>query len=264
MSAAGSPRASVRVDAIIPALDEESSIGRVLDALPRGLIRRVVVVDNGSTDGTAAAARAHGATVVKEPRRGYGAACLKGLEALAADPPDAVLFLDADLSDDPTQADEVLRPILEGRADLVIGSRALGKREPGALTPHARFGNWLATRLLRLLYGARYTDLGPFRAIRYDALCGLGMADRDFGWTIEMQVKAARAGLRHAEVPVRYRRRMGRSKISGTIAGSVQAGAKILGVIAADFFRGGPPDRAPSGGRKSGRRDGGSGRSEAP
>jgi glycosyltransferase involved in cell wall biosynthesis len=195
-----------------------------------------VVADNGSTDGTARVAREHGATVVLEPRRGYGAACLKALEALAADPPDVVLFLDADLSDDPAQAGAVLAPILEGRADLVVGSRILGQREPGALSPHARFGNWLATRLLAALYGARYTDLGPFRAIRYEALMALEMRDKDFGWTVEMQVKAARRGLRHTEVPVRYRRRVGRSKISGTVGGSVRAGAKILATVFAHLL----------------------------
>jgi glycosyltransferase involved in cell wall biosynthesis len=226
----------VIVDAVIPALDEERSVGAVLDAIPRPPVRRVVVADNGSTDATARIARAHGATVVPEPRRGYGAACLRGLEALADDPPDVVLFLDADGSDDPAQTPALLQPILEGRADLVVGSRVLGESEPGALTPHARFGNWLATRLLALLYGARYTDLGPFRAIRYDALAALGMKDRDFGWTVEMQVKAARRGLRHVEVPVRYRRRVGRSKISGTVGGSVRAGVKILATV----FRGSP------------------------
>jgi glycosyltransferase involved in cell wall biosynthesis len=221
----------MKVDAIIPALDEAESLGSVLELLPSPPVRRVFVADNGSTDATARVAREHGATVVFEPRRGYGAACLKGIEALASDPPDAVLFLDADLSDDPTEATAVLAPILEGRADLVIGSRVLGHREPGALAPHARFGNWLATRLLAALYGVRYTDLGPFRAIRYESLRALGMKDRDFGWTIEMQIKAARHGLRHAEVPVRYRRRVGRSKISGTFAGSVRAGASILGTV---------------------------------
>jgi glycosyltransferase involved in cell wall biosynthesis len=226
----------VKVDAIIPALDEADSLGSVLTLLPSPPVRRVIVADNGSTDSTARVAREHGATVVFEPRRGYGAACLKAIEALASDPPDVVLFLDADLSDDPTEAALVLRPILEGRADLVIGSRVLGEREPGALTPHARFGNWLATRLLAALYGARYTDLGPFRAIRYVALLELGMKDRDFGWTVEMQVKAARHGLRHAEVPVRYRRRIGRSKISGTLRGSVRAGAKILSTVFAHLL----------------------------
>ena len=230
---AGSP---LRVDAVIPALDEAESLGLVLDLLPSPPVRRVIVADNGSTDATAQVARARGAVVVHEPRRGYGAACLKALEALAEDPPDVVLFLDADLSDDPSEADRVLRPILDGTADLVIGSRVLGERDPGALTPHARFGNWLATRLLAVLYGVRYTDLGPFRAIRYDALLALGMKDRDFGWTVEMQVKAARRGLRHVEVPVRYRRRVGRSKISGTLGGSVRAGVKILGTVFAHLL----------------------------
>lgn len=224
------------VDAVIPALDEAESLGLVLDALPSPPVRRVIVADNGSTDATAQVARERGATVVFEPRRGYGAACLKALAALAADPPDVVLFLDADLSDDPSEAPAVLAPILEGRADLVVGSRVLGQREPGALSPHARFGNWLATLLLRALYGVRYTDLGPFRAIRYDALMGLGMKDRDFGWTVEMQVRAARRGLRHVEVPVRYRRRVGRSKISGTVGGSIRAGVKILGTVFAHFL----------------------------
>lgn len=228
------------VDAVIPALNEAPSIGLVLRALPPGLIRRVVVCDNGSSDGTREAAEAAGATVVFEPRRGYGAACLRALATVATDPPDAVLFLDADLSDDPGEAADLLAPIADGRADLVIGSRVLGRAEPGALTPQARFGNWLATRLLRVLYGVRWTDLGPFRAIRWDAFVSLRMHDADFGWTVEMQVKAARAGLRGMELPVRYRRRIGRSKISGTLVGSVRAGAKILGTIAADLARHGP------------------------
>ena len=236
LAGGGASARALTVDAVIPALDEADSLGAVLDALPSPPVRRVVVADNGSTDGTARVAREHGATVVLEPRRGYGAACLKALDALAADPPDVVLFLDADLSDDPAQAGAVLLPILEGRSDLVVGSRVLGKREPGALSPHARFGNWLATRLLAALYGARYTDLGPFRAIRYDALMALEMKDKDFGWTVEMQVKAARRGLRHTEVPVRYRRRVGRSKISGTVGGSVRAGIKILATVFAHLL----------------------------
>jgi glycosyltransferase involved in cell wall biosynthesis len=232
----------VKVDAIIPALDEAESLGTVLGLLPSPPVRRVFVADNGSTDATARIAREGGATVVFEPRRGYGAACLKGIAALAPDPPDVVLFLDGDLSDDPTEAPAVLAPILEGRADLVIGSRALGISERGALAPHARFGNWLATRLLAALYGASYTDLGPFRAIRYGSLLALGMKDRDFGWTVEMQLKAARHGLRHTEVPVRYRRRKGRSKISGTVWGSVRAGVKILSTVFAHLLD--PPSRA--------------------
>jgi glycosyltransferase involved in cell wall biosynthesis len=227
------------VDAVIPALNEEASIGAVLDAIPRPAVRRVVVADNGSVDRTADVARAHGALVVAEPRRGYGAACLRAIDALRGEPPHVVLFLDADLSDDPAEAPRLLEPIAAGRADLVIGTRALGGADPGALTATQRFGNWLATRLLRLLYGARYTDLGPFRAIRWDALEALRMRDRDFGWTVEMQVKASRMGLRHEEVSVRYRRRIGKSKISGTVSGSVRAGIKILGTIARDRLWGG-------------------------
>ena len=236
---------SARVDAVMPALDEEEAIGSVLAALPRPLIRRVIVCDNGSRDRTAAIARAGGAVVVEESQRGYGAACLRALAALEPDPPDVVLFLDADRSDDPTEAARVVAPILEGRADLVIGSRVLGHAERGSLTPQARFGNWLATRLIRILYGVRFTDLGPFRAVRWDRLRALEMRDRDFGWTVEMQIKAARAGLRSVEVPVSYRRRLGRSKISGTVAGSVQAGTKILATIALDCARHGIRRRPP-------------------
>jgi len=198
---------------------------------PPGALR-VVVVDNGSTDGTAAVARAAGATVVFEPRRGYGAACLAGLAALRGAPPAIVAFLDADASDDPAQLDEILAPILAGRADLVIGSRVLGRREPGALTTLQVLGNRLAVALLGVLFGVRATDLGPFRAIRWPALERLGMRDRDYGWTVEMQARAARHRLRAVEVPVRYRRRVGRSKISGTVRGALGAGWKILFTIA--------------------------------
>ncbi|HET9252902.1 MAG TPA: glycosyltransferase family 2 protein [Candidatus Eisenbacteria bacterium] len=229
------------VDVVIPALDEAGSIGLVLDSLPRPTIRRAVVCDNGSRDRTAEIAGDHGALVVREPRRGYGSACLRALRALEDDPPDVVLFMDADRSDDPADTAAVLEPILAGRADLVIGSRVLGTREPGALTPQARVGNWIATRLIAWLYGVGYTDLGPFRAIRYLSLLELGMRDPDFGWTVEMQVKAARSGLRAVEVPVRYRRRIGRSKISGTLAGATAAGVKILGVIARDAAARGKP-----------------------
>jgi glycosyltransferase involved in cell wall biosynthesis len=236
---------SDRVAAVIPALNEVDSIGLVVADLPRPLVGRVVVCDNGSTDGTAAAARAAGALVVQEPRRGYGAACLKALAALEGDPPDVVLFLDADRSDDPREAAALLAPILDGSAEFVIGSRTLGGAEPGSMTPAQRLGNRLASALLRVLYGAPTTDLGPFRAIRWDALRSLDMRDRDFGWTVEMQVKAARRGLRTREIPVRYRRRAGLapSKISGTVRGTLLAGAKILGTIAADYLRHGPPRR---------------------
>lgn len=233
--------------AVIPALDEAETIGLVLADL-RGApvwIERVVVCDNGSRDATAALARAAGALVVEEPRKGYGAACLKALAALEYDPPDIVLFLDADRSDDASEAAVLLAPIVEGRAAMVVGSRVLGGAEPGAMTPAQRFGNGLASALLRLFYGVAATDLGPFRAIRWDALRSLGMRDRDFGWTVEMQVKAARRGVVCVEVPVRYRRRGGTmpSKISGTVRGTILAGTKILGTIALDLLRHGPPRR---------------------
>ncbi len=219
-----SPQARIAV--IIPALNEEQSIGRVLEAIPGELEAEAVVVDNGSTDRTAEIAEAYGARVVKEPRRGYGAACLAGLAALSE--PEVVAFLDADFSDDPALLPELVRPILDDRADLVIGSRMRGEREPGALPPHSRFGNWLAGRILTLLYGQPTSDLGPFRAIRWSALKRLRMSDPGFGWTMEMQAKAARAGLRTVEIPVPYRRRIGKSKITGCVAASCKAGAVIL------------------------------------
>lgn len=218
-----------RVSLVIPALNEEDSLPLVLDALPSGVLHEIVVADNGSTDRTAEVARARGARVIAESQRGYGSACLAGIAAL--DDPDIVAFLDGDFSDDPSELPAVLGPILAGHADLVIGSRMTGPREPGALLPQALFGNWLATALIRLFWGERFTDLGPFRAIRADSLRALEMADRDFGWTVEMQVKAARRGLRCTEVPVSYRRRVGRSKITGTIRGTVLASHKILATI---------------------------------
>jgi glycosyltransferase involved in cell wall biosynthesis len=219
------------IDVIIPAFNEEASIAAVLADIPRPLVRRIVVVDNASTDRTAEAAAAAGAVVIHEPARGYGSACLAGLRHIAADPPSIVTFLDADYSDRPEELPSVVQPLLDGTADLVVGSRVTGEREPGALLPQARFGNWLATRLIHLLYGERMTDLGPFRAISWPRLVELRMADRDFGWTVEMQVKAARAGLRYREVPVSYRKRIGTSKITGTVSGSVRAGWKILYTI---------------------------------
>ena len=218
------------VGVIIPALNEEQSIGRVLADIPAGLADTVVVVDNGSTDRTAAVAAAAGATVVSESRRGYGQACLTGMAALAA--ADVVVFLDGDYSDYPEEMGSLVEPIIRGDADFVIGSRVRGERQQGALLPQARFGNALATWLIHLLYGVQYTDLGPFRAIRHEALERLQMADRDFGWTVEMQAKAARRRLRVTEIPVRYRKRIGTSKISGTVKGSILAGYKILTTIA--------------------------------
>jgi glycosyltransferase involved in cell wall biosynthesis len=224
---------TLEVAAILPALDEERPLPAVLGSIPRDgpgwRVREVVVADNGSTDRTADVARAAGATVVAEPRRGYGAACLAALAHLAVRPPDAVVFLDADGSSDPAELGRVLDPLALGAAELVIGSRVLGEREPGALTPVHRAGNALATALLGSLWGARATDLGPFRAIAWPALERLGLCERGYGWTVEMQARACRAGLRTTEVPVRWRRRRGgRSKVSGTLAGATGAGARIL------------------------------------
>ncbi len=224
--------ATTSIDVLIPALNEERSLPLVLAALPRPLVRRVVVADNGSRDGTAEAARRGGAVVVAAARRGYGSACLAGLDWLREnDPPAVVVFVDADYSDHPDELPRLVAPILAGEADLVIGSRVLGSREPGALLPQARAGNLVACLLIRLLYGHRFTDLGPFRAVRWEALERLGMADPDFGWTAEMQVKALRHGLRVAEAPVSYRRRVGVSKITGTLAGTLRAGHKILWTV---------------------------------
>ncbi|HEY7412375.1 MAG TPA: glycosyltransferase family 2 protein [Vicinamibacteria bacterium] len=218
-----------RVAVVIPALDEEEAIGAVLAELPPGA-HRVIVVDNGSRDRTAAVARAAGATVVHEPRRGYGSACLAGIAA--APEAEVVAFLDGDHSDHPAQLRDVLAPILRGEADLVIGSRARGRRAPGAHPWHAILGTRLCVALMNALIGTRATDLGPFRAITAGALRRLDMRDGGFGWTVEMQIKARRRGLRVVEVAVDYRPRVGRSKVSGTLRGSVGAGAKILGLIA--------------------------------
>ena len=231
----------MRTLVLIPAFNEARSIGRVIGDLPGDLVDEVVVVNNASTDETAQNAQAAGATVLRENRRGYGFACLRGLdhahaEAAAGRPFDIIVFLDGDYSDHPDELPALLAPILEDRADFVIGSRLRGERlgwvERGALLPQARWGNTLACGLMRLIWGARFTDLGPFRAIRYPALVALDMEDETWGWTVEMQIKAARAGLRCAEVPVHYRRRIGVSKITGTVSGTVRASVKILWTLA--------------------------------
>jgi glycosyltransferase involved in cell wall biosynthesis len=231
MSAPG----GLRVGVVMPALNEALALPQVLPALPAWL-EEVVVVDNGSTDGTADVARRLSARVVTEPRRGYGRACLAGIAALGSGI-DTVLFMDADAADRPADIGALLAPIVGGEADLVIGSRTR-HAEPGALTPQQRFGNALACRLIRWGWGVAYSDLGPFRVIRRGALTRLDMRDETWGWTVEMQVKAARHGLRVAEVPVAYRRRIGVSKISGTLSGTVRAGSKILWVIGREAVRG--------------------------
>ena len=221
-----------RIAVIIPVLNEEATLPSVLADIPRELVEEIVVVDNGSADRTAEVARMNDATILSEPRRGYGSACLAGIAYLITKDPDIVVFLDGDYSDHPEEIERVVQPIVDERYDLVIGSRTKGLAAPGALLPQARFGNALATLLIRFLYGFSYSDLGPFRAIRFPALLELGMVDRNYGWTVEMQIKAVRKGLRIVEVPVRYRRRAGgASKVTGTIKGTVLAGYKILWTV---------------------------------
>ncbi len=235
MSATQGPApGGLRVAVVIPALNEAPALPHVLPAIP-SWVAEVIVVDNGSRDATAAVAAGLGARVVSEPRRGYGQACLSGIAALSPGI-DTVVFMDADASDRPEEMDRLLAPIVAGAADMVIGSRPLGA-EPGSLTPVQRFGNALSCWLIRVLWGVRFTDLGPFRAITRPALARLEMQDRNFGWTVEMQVRAAGRGLRCAEIPVTYRRRIGQSKVSGTISGSVKAGVKILWVIGTEALR---------------------------
>lgn len=218
-----------RISVILPAFNEESSIGLVLDDLPQARLHQIIVVNNASTDNTAEVARQHGATVVDEPRRGYGSACLRGIATL--DAPDIVVFLDADYSDYPEEIDLLVQPIAAGEQDFVLGSRMLLPESRKALLPQARYGNQLAVFLIRLFFRYRFTDLGPFRAIRFTSLKEIGMRDTNFGWTVEMQIKAVKNGLRIQEVPVRYRWRVGVSKITGTVSGTFKAGTKIIYTI---------------------------------
>jgi len=218
-----------RISIIIPAYNEESSIGLVLDALPQEKLHEIIVVDNGSTDATARVAQEHGARVVKEPRKGYGSACLKGIDEL--DAPDIVVFIDGDFSDFPEEIVLLISPIETGEEDFVLGSRMILPKSQLALLPQARYGNRLAVFLIKLFFKHEFTDLGPFRAIRYSSLMSIGMKDMDFGWTVEMQIKAVRNGLRIREVPVNYRKRIGISKITGTVLGTFKAGIKIIYTI---------------------------------
>jgi glycosyltransferase involved in cell wall biosynthesis len=220
-----------QIVAIIPAYNEEQSIGKVVRAIPQPPVDEIIVVNNNSRDRTAEVAAANGAYVVFESEQGYGAACLRGIAEAKKVSAEILVFLDADFSDFPEEIPSLITPILAGECDLVIGSRALGEKEKGAMTPQQLFGNWLACRLMHLLLGVRYTDLGPFRAISFLALERLNMRDRNYGWTVEMQIKAAKEKLRVREVPVRYRRRIGKSKISGTIKGTLMAGWKIITTI---------------------------------
>jgi glycosyltransferase involved in cell wall biosynthesis len=218
---------------IIPAFNEENSVGKVIADIPKDIVNEVIVVNNNSNDLTSVNAFNAGATVVDEPNQGYGNACLKGLAYLKElkNKPDIVIFLDADYSDYPEEIALLIAPILNQDYDMVIGSRALGNRESGSMMPQQIFGNWLATTLLNFFYKVNYTDLGPFRAIKYDKLLEIDMVDRNYGWTVEMQLKAAKLKFKTMEVPVKYRVRIGHSKVSGTIKGTIGAGYKIITTI---------------------------------
>ena len=220
------------VDVLIPAFNEERSIAKVIRDIP-AFVRQVVVVNNNSTDNTPLAAREAGAIVLDEPKMGYGKACLKGMAYLASlpSPPDILVFLDGDYSDYPEQLVDVIEPIIAENYDMVIGSRAKGNRQSGSMTLPQVFGNWLATSLMKWIYKTDFSDLGPFRAIKWEKLIALGMVDQNYGWTIEMQIKAAKAGLKTTEVPVDYKKRIGVSKVSGTVKGVFGAGYKILWTI---------------------------------
>jgi len=231
--------ANMTIDVIIPAYNEEESIVHVLKDMPMDLVREVVVVNNNSSDKTAEVAKSNGATVVNQPEQGYGNACLAGIAYVKAktDHPDIVVFIDADYSDHPEEMYDLVAPINNKAADMVIGSRALGSRQKGSMMPQQRFGNWLATRMIRIIYRHRYTDLGPFRAVSYKGLIGMKMQDKTYGWTVEMQVKALKQKLSVVEIPVSYRKRIGVSKITGTIKGTILAGYKIISTILKYSFR---------------------------
>jgi glycosyltransferase involved in cell wall biosynthesis len=225
---------SPAVFVIIPAFNEQNAVCNVVAEIPSELVTETIVVNNGSTDDTVSQAKACGATMLDEPRKGYGYACLRGINYLKNKHPDGgevLVFIDADFSDYPEEMTKLVQPILADEADLVIGSRALGQKEKGSMTPQQIFGNWLATSLLEVFYKVKFTDLGPFRAIRYDKLLEIGMEDKTYGWTVEMQLKAAKAGLRTTEIAVNYRKRIGKSKVSGTVKGTLMAGYKILWTI---------------------------------
>ena len=227
---------TVRV--IIPAFNEENAVGKVIDEIPKTIVTEIIVVNNNSNDNTKTVAKKHGATVLDEPQQGYGRACLKGIDYVKSlkNQTDIIVFLDADYSDYPEELTHVVAPILYEGKDLVIGSRKIGLKEKKSMTPQQVFGNWLATFLIRLLYNIEFTDLGPFRAIKYDQLIALNMKDKTYGWTVEMQVKAAKQKMDICEVPVNYKVRIGKSKVSGTLKGTVLAGYKIITTIFKELF----------------------------
>ncbi|WP_109832692.1 glycosyltransferase family 2 protein [Reichenbachiella versicolor] len=225
------------VDVIIPVLNEQNAVGLVIDDIPKALVRNIIVVDNGSVDDTPIVAEEKGAIVLHESQQGYGKACLKGIDFIKSqdEKPDAVVFLDGDYSDYPEHMTELIKEIKSG-SELVIGSRALGDMESGAMTVPQVFGNWLATRMISVFYGYKFTDLGPFRAVRFDSLLKMNMKDENFGWTVEMQVKATKLKMNTTEIPVNYRNRIGTSKISGTVKGTILAGHKIITTILKEIW----------------------------
>jgi glycosyltransferase involved in cell wall biosynthesis len=220
------------IKVIIPAYNEEKSIGKVIKDIP-SIVDEIIVIDNNSTDETFNVAESHGATVLHENRKGYGYACLKGMDYIQSQKvkPDIIVFLDGDYSDYPEDLLEIIAPITEQNIDFVIGARVHKLREPGAMTPQQVFGNWLATFLMKILFKSTFTDLGPFRAIKYTKLLALEMEDKTYGWTVEMQIKALKQKMTYIEIPVRYRNRIGVSKVSGTVKGTIMAGVKIIGWI---------------------------------
>jgi glycosyltransferase involved in cell wall biosynthesis len=220
------------IKVIIPAYNEQDSIANVVNDIPK-IVDEIIVISNNSTDNTEINAKNAGATVLSENKKGYGFACLKGLQYISTQDikPDIIVFLDGDYSDYPEQLTEIIAPIINDNIDFVIGSRVKRLREIGSMTPQQVFGNWLATFLMKLFFGAKFTDLGPFRAIKYDKLLALRMQDETYGWTVEMQLKALKQKLSYLEVPMKYRNRIGVSKVSGTVKGTIFAGIKILGWI---------------------------------
>lgn len=222
-----------KVVVIIPAYNEENSVGKVIAEIPKHIVDEVIVVNNNSNDDTRINAANAGAIVIDETKQGYGNACLKGIAYIEflETKPEIIVFIDADYSDFPEEIAALIKPIFEDKMDMVIGSRALGNREKGSMTPQQLFGNWLATTLIRLFYGVKYTDLGPFRAIKYSKLLEMNMQDKTYGWTVEMQLKAAKLHFNATEIPVKYRVRIGQSKISGTVKGTIMAGYKIITTI---------------------------------